>query len=66
MKVISEMDSRMEREITKISKRPIRANGETILDMDLVNKNSKIENEDTLVLSILISMMEKENFTIKI
>lgn len=66
MKVISGMDSRMEKEITKISKRHTRANGETILDMDLVNKNSKIENEDTLVLSILISMMEKENFTIKI
>ena len=66
MKVISEMDLHMEKEIIKTFKKPTQVNGEMIYDMDQVSKSSKIENEDTLVHSYLINIKEEENFMIKI
>lgn len=59
------MDSHMVKETMKIFRKLIPANGETIWDMVLVNKNSKIEKENTSVLLFLINTKGEENCMMK-
>lgn len=66
MRVILETVSHMVREIMKTFKKPTQENGEMILDMDWVNKNSKIEKEDILVHLYQINMKEGVSFMMRI
>ncbi len=56
------MGLHMEKVIIKISKNLIQENGETILGMELDNKNLKIKRENMLEVSPVINIKAEENY----
>jgi hypothetical protein len=62
MKEILEMGLHMEKVIIKILKNLIQENGETILDMELDNKNLKVKRENMSEASPVINIKAEENY----